>query len=156
MMNASVVWQDGLSFTASAGSGFSVPLGTNVEYGGANDGFRPLELMLVSLGGCTAMDVISILRKKRQAVTWFEVDVHGERAHDHPQVFTSITVEYEFRGHHLDPAAVERAIELSETKYCSARAMLENVVPIHRVIRIEEEMPEEVQEVPETNAVAVV
>lgn len=145
-MNASVVWKDGLSFTASAGSGFSVPLGTNVEYGGANDGFRPLELMLVSLGGCTAMDVISILHKKRQEVTWFEVNVHGERAHEHPQVFTSITVEYEFRGHQLDAAAVERAIELSETKYCSARAMLENVVPIHRVVRIEEEKtPAEVQ-----------
>src|SRR5947208_10758 len=138
-MNASVVWREGLSFTATAGSGFSVPLGTNVEYGGADDGFRPLELMLVSLGGCTAMDVISILHKKRQEVTWFEVNVQGERAHEHPQVFTAITVEYEFRGHHLDPVAVERAVELSENKYCSARAMLENVVSIHRIIRIEEE-----------------
>lgn len=138
-MNASVMWKEGLSFTGSAGSGFSVPLGTNVEYGGADDGFRPLELMLVSLAGCTGMDVISILLKKRQDVTGFEVNVQAERAESHPKVFTSITVEYQFRGRNLDPAAVERAVELSETKYCSARAMLSQVVPIQHVIRIEDE-----------------
>src|SRR6476469_8845924 len=138
-MNASVTWKDGLSFTATAGSGFSVPLGTNVEDGGADDGFRPLELMLVSLAGCTAMDVISILLKKRQEVTGFEVRAAAERAQEHPQVFTSITVEYQFRGRHLDSAAIERAVELSETKYCSARAMLAQVVPIQRAIHIEEE-----------------
>lgn len=138
MMNASAIWTEGLSFTGTAGSGFSVPMGTNVEYGGADDGFRPLELMLVSLTGCTGMDVISILLKKRQAVTSFQVNVQAERAQEHPHVFTSITVEYDFCGHHLDRAAVERAVELSETKYCSARAMLSQVVPIQRVIRIEE------------------
>jgi putative redox protein len=138
-MNASVIWRQGLSFIGGAGSGFSVPLGTNVEYGGADDGFRPLELMLVSLAGCTAMDVISILLKKGQGVTWFQVNVRGERAQEHPQVFTSITLEYQLRGRNLDPAAVERAVELSETKYCSARAMLAQVVPIQRAIRIEEE-----------------
>jgi putative redox protein len=138
MMNASAIWQQGLSFTGTAGSGFSVPLGTNIEYGGADDGFRPLELMLVSLAGCTGMDVISILRKKRQEVTAFRVNVQGERASEHPHVFTSITVEYDFYGHQLDPAAVERAVELSETKYCAARAMLSQVVPIQHVIRIKE------------------
>jgi putative redox protein len=137
-MNASAIWQQGLSFTGTAGSGFSVPLGTNLEYGGADDGFRPLELMLVSLAGCTGMDVISILLKKRPEVTSFQVNVQGERAREHPHVFTSITVEYDFCGRHLDPAAVERAVELSETKYCSARAMLAQVVPIQHVIRIEE------------------
>lgn len=138
-MKASAIWKEGLSFTGTAGSGFTVPLGTNVEYGGADDGFRPLELMLVSLAGCTAMDVISILQKKRQQVTAFQVNVQGERAQDHPHVFISLNVEYEFRGYHLDPAAVERAVELSETKYCAARAMLAAVVPIQRTIRIEEE-----------------
>jgi putative redox protein len=78
-MNASAIWQQGLSFTGTAGSGFSVPLGTNLEYGGADDGFRPLELMLVSLAGCTGMDVISILLKKRQEVTSFQVNVQGAR-----------------------------------------------------------------------------
>lgn len=123
-MNGSAIWQQGLSFMGSAGSGFEVPLGTNVEYGGADDGFRPLELMLVSLAGCTGMDVISILQKKRQEVTAFQVSVRAERAEAHPRVFTSIMVEYYFQGHNLDAAAVERAVELSETKYCAARAML--------------------------------
>jgi putative redox protein len=107
--------------------------------GGAEDGFRPLELMLLSLGGCTGMDVISILQKKRQRVTGFEIHVQGERAKEHPRVFTSITVEYHFQGYDLDQASVERAVELSETKYCSARAMLSQVVPIQSAIYIEEE-----------------
>lgn len=137
-MNASATWSEGLSFTGTADSGFSLPMGTNVEYGGADDGFRPLELMLVSLAGCTGMDVISILKKKRQDVTGFQVNVSAERADDHPRVFTSITVEYHFQGHNLDAAAVERAIELSETKYCGARAMLVQAAPIDHVIHIEE------------------
>ena len=138
-MNASAIWKEGLSFTGTADSGFTVPLGTNVEYGGADDGFRPIELMLVSLAGCTGMDVISILQKKRQEVTSFEVNVHADRAQEHPKVFTAITVEYSFRGRNLDPAAVARAVELSETKYCPARAMLVQAVPIQNTIRIEEE-----------------
>ena len=137
-MNASATWSEGLSFTGTAGSGFSVPMGTNVEYGGADDGFRPLELMLVSLAGCTGMDVISILKKKRQDVTGFQVNVSAVRSDDHPRVFTSITVEYRFQGHNLDAAAVERAVELSETKYCGARAMLVQAAPIDNVIVIEE------------------
>jgi putative redox protein len=137
-MNGSAIWKQGLSFTGIAGSGFEVPLGTNMEYGGADDGFRPLELMLVSLAGCTAMDVISILKKKRQAVTAFQVNVHAERASEHPRVFTSIMVEYLFQGNRLDRASVERAVELSEMRYCSARAMLAQVVPIEHLIHIED------------------
>jgi putative redox protein len=137
-MNASAIWNEGLSFTGIAESGFSVPLGTNVEYGGADDGFRPLELMLVSLAGCTGMDVISILLKKRQQVTGFQVNVQAERAMEHPRVLTSVKVEYYVEGHNLDHAAVERAVELSETKYCAARAMLAKAVPIESVIRVEE------------------
>lgn len=141
-MKASAIWREGLSFTGTAESGFTVPLGTNVEYGGADDGFRPLELMIVSLAGCTGMDVISILQKKRQQVTAFQVDVQAERATEHPKVITSIAVAYHFRGHNLDRAAVERAVELSETKYCAARAMLAQIVPVSSVIRIEEEAAE--------------
>lgn len=147
-MKASATWKEGLSFTGSADSGFTVPMGTNVEYGGADDGFRPLELMIVSLAGCTGMDVISILLKKRQAVTSFAVNVQAERAETHPRVFTSIQVEYSFRGHNLDASAVARAVELSETKYCAARAMLSQVVPFEHVIRIEEEVEEAALPVP--------
>ena len=138
-MQASVTWDHGLSFTGSADSGFSVPLGAHSAVGGEEDGFRPLELMLVSLAGCTAMDVISILSKKRQDVTGFNVQVNADRAEEHPRVFTAITVVYTVRGRAIDPAAVARAIELSETRYCPAQAMLGKSVPIRHTYQIEEE-----------------
>lgn len=83
------------------------------------------------------MDVISILQKKRQEVTSFEVRVHAERAADHPKVFTSITVEYILSGINLDPGAVDRAVELSSTKYCPAQAMLAQAVPITHKVTIQ-------------------
>jgi putative redox protein len=129
-MDAKVTWQKGMSFTGSADSGYEVPLGTDIELGGANDGFRPLELMAVSLAGCTAMDVISILRKKQQDVTGFEVKVHAERAEEHPKVFVHIVINYLVTGHNVDEQAVRRAIELSTTKYCPAQSMLGKVVPM--------------------------
>ena len=86
--------------------------------------------MALSLAGCTAMDVISILRKKRIDVTGFEVKVDGDRAAEHPKVFTAFNIHYVVRGRSIDPAAVERAMELSRTKYCPAQAMLGQVAPI--------------------------
>lgn len=83
-MNATVVWHRGLTFTGTADTGFAVPLGAEPEVGGADDGLRPMELMAMSLAGCTAMDVVSILRKKRQVITAFEVTVRAERAEEHP------------------------------------------------------------------------
>ena len=136
-MDANITWQKGMSFKGSADSGFSVDLGTSTQFGGDDDGFRPLELMLISLGGCTGMDVISILQKKRQEVTGFEVKVHAERAADHPKVFTSITVEYVLNGNNLDSEAVDRAVELSSTKYCPAQAMLVQAVPITHKVTIQ-------------------
>jgi putative redox protein len=135
-MDAKVIWQQGLTFTGTADSGFSVPLGADPGVGGADDGFHPLELMAVSLAGCTAMDVISILKKKRQDVTAFEVSVHAERAQEHPRVFTQIKVEYLVTGHHVEQAAVERAMELSKTTYCPAQAMLARVAEIELSYRI--------------------
>lgn len=137
-MEGSVVWKGKMGFTGKAGSGFSLPLDTSVETGGDDQGFRPLELLLVGLAGCTSMDVISILQKKQQQVTGFEVKVNGERATDHPKVFTQIEVEYIVTGANINPAAVERAVELSETKYCSAYAMLSKAVKIgHKVTILE-------------------
>lgn len=129
-MDAKVIWQQGMHFTGSADTGFEVPLGADGEVGGENDGFRPLELMAVSLAGCTAMDVISILKKKQQAVSAFEVKVRADRAEQHPKVFTRATITYIVTGHSLDETAVRRAIELSATKYCPAQAMLGKVVPM--------------------------
>lgn len=130
-MYAQVDWHHGLSFTGTADSGFTVNLGGKKAAGGDEDGFRPLELFLVGLGGCTGMDVISILRKKRQDVTDFRVSVSAETAAEHPHVFTSIQIHYTFEGHQIDSNAVERAILLSETKYCPAQAMLSQVAAIH-------------------------
>jgi putative redox protein len=138
-MDAKVVWHQGLTFTGSAaGSGFSMPLGADPEVGGANDGFRPLELLAVGLAGCTAMDVISILAKKRQAVTAFEVRVHADQAAEHPRSFTRVLLEYRVTGTGVERDAVERAVELSETKYCPAQAMLRQAVPIESKITIVE------------------
>ena len=138
-MNASVAWRQGISFTGKADTGFEVPLGTDPEVGGANDGFRPLELMAVSLAGCTAMDVISILTKKKQQVTAFKVKVHAEQAQEFPKVFTQAVITYLVTGHAVDEAAVLRAIDLSATKYCPAQAMLGKVVPMELVYEIYED-----------------
>ena len=136
-MDAKASWRTGLSFTGSAaGSGFSVPLGADPAVGGQNDGFRPLELLAVGLAGCTGMDVVSILQKKRQQVTAFEVRVHADQADEHPHVFTRIRIEYVVTGTGVEREAVERAVSLSETKYCSAQAMLRKAAPIESTITI--------------------
>ena len=129
-MDARAAWKGGLSFDATTGSGFTIRLGADPKVGGANDGPRPLELMLVSLIGCTAMDVISILKKKRQDVTDFEVKGHAERAGEHPKVMTRAVIEYHVTGHGVGEAAVRRAIELSAVRYCPAQNMLNKVIPI--------------------------
>jgi len=129
-MDAKVIWKNGLSFTGVSGSGFEIPMGTSVEHGGAGDGMSPMEMVLIALGGCTAFDVISILKKKQQEVTAFEIKVHGDRATEHPMVYTDITLEYIVTGHHIDPVAVTRAVELSEGKYCSVSAMLSKAANI--------------------------
>jgi len=136
-MDATVVWRKGLSFTGTGhATGFTLPLDADPSVGGGNDGFRPTELLLVALAGCTAMDVVSILSKKRQTVTRFEVKAHGERAPQDPKRFTSFLVEYVIQGDGIDPDAVERAVELSEQKYCSVMATLRFAGPIDRKITI--------------------
>jgi putative redox protein len=137
-MDASVAWKKGLSFTGTAETGFSVPLGADPRVGGDNDGFRPSELILVGLAGCTAMDVISILAKKRQQITAFEVRAHGERAATDPKRFTGFQVEYIVTGKGIDASAVERAVELSETKYCTVMATLRSAGPITTKVTIRE------------------
>ena len=134
-----MTWRGGMEFEGTADSGHTLTLDAAPEVGGADKGFRPMELMAISLAGCTAMDVISILRKKRQEVTGFEVKVNAERATEHPHVFTAMEVTYVVRGRNIDPAAVERAIQLSEEKYCPAQAMLRKAAPITLKYEIVEE-----------------
>jgi putative redox protein len=120
-------------------SGFTLKMDAHPSVGGDGDGFRPLELLLVGLGGCTSMDVVSILRKKRQAISGFEVRLHADQAKDFPHVFTDITIKFIIRGRDVDPKAVERAIELSSTKYCSAHIMLEHAATITSTYEIVDE-----------------
>jgi putative redox protein len=141
-MDAKVNWQGRLTFTGRADSGFTLPLGSEGEVGGDNDGFRPMELLAIGLAGCTAMDVISILSKKRQDVTGFEVQVHAERAAEHPKVFTKAVIEYIIAGHNVEEAALLRAIELSATRYCPAQAMFGKLMPLDLTYSIYEDQGE--------------
>lgn len=135
-MDAKVTWKQGLSFSGTADTGFELPLGAPKDVGGNEDGFRPIELMAVSLAGCTAMDVISILQKKRQEITDFEVIVHADRAEEHPKVFTRARIVYHVTGHEVSEQALVRAIELSATRYCPAQGMLDKVFPIELEYKI--------------------
>jgi putative redox protein len=123
-MEANVIWKNQLSFTTTGSNGMTIPLTADPAAGGDTEGIEPMELVAIGLAGCTALDVISILQKKRQDVTAFEVQVHAKRAVEFPKVFTDIVIEYIVTGHHVEPAAVERSIELSATKYCPVQAML--------------------------------
>ena len=138
-MKASVTLDHGMAFAGEVGSDFTVRMDSGPAVGGEDSGFRPMQLVLIGLGGCTAMDVLSILRKKRQEVTDFEVLMDARQAEEHPRVFTHIDVKYVIRGRGIRPAAVERAIELSETKYCPAQAMLAKSAVIAHTYEIIEE-----------------
>jgi len=138
-MEAKIIWNGAMQFTGSADSGFSIPLDASPDHGGQNGGFQPLELLLVGLAGCTGMDVISILQKKKANVTAFEVRVTAERAEEHPRVFTRLLVEYVVTGKDIKLEDVERSVQLSETKYCPAEAMLRKAAIIDSKITIIQE-----------------
>ena len=129
-----------MRFVAESGSGHHVTLDAAEHGGGQNTGFRPMELLLVGLAGCTGMDVISILRKKRQQVSGLIVQVQGSRADQHPKVYTRFEVFYRVRGTNIDLQAVERSIELSTTRYCPVIGMLGKVAPVTTRYEIEEEV----------------
>jgi putative redox protein len=124
LRTAQARWVSGKEFDVTTGSGHHVTLDSTVKGGGQDHGPSPMEMLLVGLAGCTGMDVIDILRKKRQAVDGLEVQVVAKRADTVPAIFTHIDLCYVVRGKNIDPEVVERAIFLSETKYCSASAML--------------------------------
>lgn len=135
-MDAKVTWKNGLSFTATADSGYLLPLGGKKEVGGNEDGFLPMEMFAIGLAGCTGMDVISILQKMKQDVTSFEVKVHADRVNQHPKIFSDINIEYILTGNNLDPKAVEKAVQLSEEKYCPGQAILSKTANITHLITI--------------------
>ena len=136
-MKAAVKWIDGVAFVGETGSGHAVVLDGAPAAGGRNIGPRPMEIILVGLGACSAFDVVSILRKARQAVTDCRVELEAERADAVPAVFTRIRMVFVVSGKDLRESAVRRAVDLSAEKYCSATAMLRPSVEISHEYRIE-------------------
>ena len=129
-MKATAIWQNNMTFVGKSASGFPVQMDADISYGGTDKGVRPMEMIALGLAGCIAMDVISILQKKRQAVTQFEVKVDAPRSPEYPKVFTSAVVTYIVTGRNVDEAALLRSIELTATKYCPAQIMLEQAFPM--------------------------
>jgi putative redox protein len=126
----------GFALRARAGSGYELIMDTSPEHGGASSGFEPLELLAVALGGCTALDALMILRKKRQAVTGYRLRVATRQVQEHPQVYSHFVVLHIVQGRALDPRAVARSIELSALKYCPVGAMLAHGAQIVHQFRI--------------------
>ncbi len=135
---ASATLADGMHFVGNI-EGFRWDLDAEEDTGGVGAGPQPPRLLLLAMAGCTAMDVISILRKKRQQVSGLNVVVQGSRAEQHPKVYTQINVLYRVRGNNVDPQAVERAIELSKTRYCPVIGMLGKVAEVTTRYEVEEE-----------------
>lgn len=129
-MKATVKRVQDLALAAKAESNHWVMMDAGENTGGADAGARPLELVLMGLGGCTSMDVLTILQKKRIELDDFEVQLEADRAEEHPRVFTNIRIKFIFYGKNIPAEAVQRAIELSETKYCSVSAMLSKTAKI--------------------------
>ena len=136
---ARIVWQQDMVFKGDDGDGHTIILDAEPQHGGTIGGFSPMELLLMGLGGCTIMDVMSIMRKKKQDLTGLEIHVTGYRAGEHPKVYERIELEFVARGRNISEKALARSIELSETKYCSASAMLGKTAEIVTTYRIIEE-----------------
>ncbi|HTZ18302.1 MAG TPA: OsmC family protein [Dissulfurispiraceae bacterium] len=139
MLTAKVKWIDDFKFAGESGSGHAIVMDASPEPGKVRVGMTPMEMLLVGAGGCSGMDVASILRKKRQEVRDIEVKVSGEKAEPYPQKFISIQLEFTITGKNISEDAVKKAIELSMEKYCSVKATLEESAKIgytYKVINI--------------------
>jgi putative redox protein len=138
-MKARVQWLDGRAFVGESGSGHAVVMDGAPESGGRNIGVRPREMLLLGLGGCTAFDIVMILERMREKVTGLDIALEAERAGEDPKVFTHVKLIYKVTGRNLKPANVERAVNLSAEKYCSATAMFEKTAKIEHSFEIIEE-----------------
>jgi putative redox protein len=141
-MRATVQWKEDMTFLGMPDSGFPVQMDADSSFGGTNRGVRPMEMIAMGLASCTGMDVLSILRKKRQQVTGFEVRVNAPRSAEPPHVFTSALITYIVTGKEVDEAAVLRSIELSMTKYCPVQVMLARAFPMELHYEIYEDQGE--------------
>lgn len=138
MMKARVKWLEEVSFVGESGSGHAVVMDGPPEDGGRNLGFRPMEMLLIGMGGCTAFDVVHILKKGRQPVSDCVVEIEAERAAEAPKVFTKIHAHFIVTGRGLSDKQVERAVQLSAEKYCSASLMLGKTAEISHSFELRE------------------
>jgi putative redox protein len=129
-MNTTVRWTTGLQFTGAGAARTPITMDAQPEHGGHGTGPSPMETFLLALGACTGMDVVSILQKMRAPLEGLDIRMTAERAEEHPRVFTRVALEYTFTGAGLRPDQVSRAIELSQTTYCSISAMLRQVAEL--------------------------
>lgn len=129
----------GITFAGKTDSNHWITMDGPEEFGGSNAGIRPKELLLLGLAGCTASDVVSILSKKRVPLDDFEINISADTTDEHPQVFTKINLEYVFYGKGINEKDVERAIDLSQTKYCGVTAMYKKAMEITHNYRIVED-----------------
>jgi len=136
---------EGCSFIGKADSNHWVSIDTKKEVSGSDAATHPMELVLLALGSCTGCDVISILQKKKVLLEDFEIHIDAKRSEEHPRVFTTIHLEFIFVGTGLNPIPLERAIELSQQKYCPVSAMLRPSVPITTSYRILEKQQQKQQ-----------
>ena len=137
-MKARIKLSEGMTFVAESGSGHAIVVDASPDVGGRDLGPRPMELVLMGTGACSAVDVVLILRRGRQPIDDCVVELEAERADQDPKVFTQIRFRYIVTGKGLDPAQVERAIRLSKEKYCSATAMLAKTAEITTEFEIRE------------------
>lgn len=144
-MKASVAWKVGTVYEGIAESGFRLVTAAHPPAGEPQRGPLPIELVLIAAGSCTAMDVVGILTKMRQPFTGLTVEVDADRREEHPKIFTAIRLHYTVRGRGLDRSQVERAIQLSQERYCSVAAMLRPAVPLSYTWDIQEDSPEMVR-----------
>ena len=138
-MKASAKWVQGVMFVGESGSGHAVVMDGAPDAGGRNMGLRPMEMLLLGLAGCAAFDVVLILKRGRENITDCVVEVDGDRADTDPKVFTNVRMNYKITGRNLDRNKVERAVKLSEEKYCSASAMFNKTAQMSHTIEIVEE-----------------
>lgn len=139
MPKAKVTFVQGMQFVGEADSRHAIVMDSDSSVGGSNTGLRPTELILIGLGGCSGMDVVSILKKKKQQVTGLEILVDGKKAEAYPMKFTDISIEFVVKGKDISEQAVKRAVQLSMDKYCSVKATLEGSANVTFSFRIVEE-----------------
>lgn len=139
MPTAKIKYTEGMQFVGEADSGHAMVMDSGIESGGKDTGLRPMELLLIGIGGCSGMDIVSILKKKKENLTGLEINVIGKKADEHPKKYTDIEIEFILKGKNLSDDAVKKTVELSMGKYCSVKATLEGTAKVNYSYKIIEE-----------------